>query len=91
MPFGLTNAPATFQYCMNQVFKPLLRKCVLIFFNDILVYNSTFEKHWSHLQQVFELMQLHQIYAKESKCVFSITKIEYLGHFISEQGIETDP
>ena len=76
---------------MNQVFKPLLRKCVLIFFDDILVYSDSLDHHFYHLTLVFDLMRQHQMFVKESKCAFVQSKVEYLGHFISACGVETDP
>jgi hypothetical protein len=91
MPFGLTNAPATFQCLMNAVFQQLMRKCVLIFMDDILVYSPSLETHVVHLQQVFQVLETHQLYAKRSKCAFALTQIEYLGHIISDKGVSTDP
>lgn len=91
MPFGLTNAPASFQNWMNQVFKPLLRKCVFSLFYDILVYSMTLEEHWTHLAMVFELMKSNHMFAKLNKCVFATDKVEYLGHYISAAGVQTDP
>jgi hypothetical protein len=87
MPFGLTNAPATFQGAMNTVLAPLLRKCVLVFLDDILVYSPTLETHVRHLHQVLQLLQQHKLHAKLSKCTFAQLELSYLGHRISRTGV----
>ncbi|XP_071909528.1 uncharacterized protein [Coffea arabica] len=91
MPFGLTNAPATFQSLMNQVFKEQLRKFVIVFFDDILVYSPTLETHLQHVTEVLDLLRQHQLFAKQSKCCFAQTQMEYLGHIITAEGVQADP
>ncbi|KAL4355348.1 hypothetical protein GQ457_06G015890 [Hibiscus cannabinus] len=90
MPFGLTNAPATFQGLMNAIFKKLLRKTVLVFFDGILVYSDTWSDHLQHLQEVLEILKHNQLFAKWSKCTFGATKMEYLGYRISGGFISMD-
>ncbi|XP_026378767.1 uncharacterized protein LOC113273229 [Papaver somniferum] len=91
MPFFLTNAPATFQALMNDIFKPFLRKFVLVFFDDILVYSPDMATHLQHLQQVQSILQQHQLHAKISKCYFAQYELEYLGHIITAQGVVANP
>jgi hypothetical protein len=91
MPFGLTNAPATFQCIMNQVLQPFLRKYVLVFLDDILIYSRNMQTHVQHLQQVLETLRANQLYLKASKCTFAKSSLEYLGHIIYDQGVSTYP
>jgi hypothetical protein len=90
MPFGLTNAPSTFQALMNDIFKNQLRKFVLVFFDDILVYSSTMREHIQHLQITLDILQSHQLHVKREKCQFGQMEVKYLGHVISQEGVLVD-
>ena len=59
MPYGVTGGPATFHPVMNCVLAPLLRKCVVVFIDDILIYSKSWEEHLQHIRAVFVLLQQH--------------------------------
>lgn len=71
MPFGLCNATSSFQATMNALFRPYLRRFVIIFFNDILVYNGSLAEHLTYLEVAFQVLLAHQFVLKLSKCCFA--------------------
>jgi len=91
MPFGLCNAPATFQALMNDVLRPFLRRFVLVFFDDILIYSASWADHLRHLRAVFAVLLQRRLFIKRSKCAFGERSIAYLGHVISDAGVAMDP
>jgi transposase InsO family protein len=91
MAFGLSGAPATFLKAMNTTLHPLLRKCVLVFFDDILIFSHTEAEHLEHIRMVLELLRKDQWQVKMSKSSFMQRELKYLGHVISASGVAIDP
>jgi hypothetical protein len=91
MPFGLTNAPAVFQHLMNDIFRDLLDLFVVIYLDDILIYSENYADHDIHVKKVLSRLQVHHLYAKLEKCVFSTSSIDFLGYVISDKGLAMEP
>ncbi|XP_038719862.1 uncharacterized protein LOC120012501 [Tripterygium wilfordii] len=91
MPFGLTNAPSTFHSLMNDLFRSFLRKFILVFFDDILVYSHNWEDHLQHLHTILDILLANKLFAKLSKCKFGVFQVDYLGYLISHEGVAVDP
>ncbi|WVZ70681.1 hypothetical protein U9M48_019324 [Paspalum notatum var. saurae] len=64
MPFGLTNAPASFQALMNDILHAYIRRFVLVFFDDILIYESSWAEHLQHVKAVLQLLRNHGLFLK---------------------------
>lgn len=68
MPFGLCNTPSSFQATMNTTFVPYLRKFIIVFFYDILIYSKSFSEHLTHLNLAFQTLRDYSFFLKLSKC-----------------------
>ena len=90
MPFGLRNSPAIFQDLMNNVLQGLLYDFTLAYLDDVIVYSKTFEDHLLNLEQVFTRFREAGLKLKLSKCEFFMQQLTFLGHVISDLGIQQD-
>ena len=88
MPFGLCNAPSSFQATMNTLFRPYLRRFIIVFFDDILIYSVSLSDHLRHLQTTFQVLYDNHFVLKLSKCLFAQPQVEYLGHLVSHRGVQ---
>lgn len=82
-PFGLTSI-------MNQIFMEHLRSFMLVFFDDILIYNNSYEDHLIHLNSIFIILEHQEFYTNKSKCDFGLIEIFYLRHIINNKGVQVD-
>ena len=91
MPFGLMNAPGTFQRLMDRVLQEVKGKFVLVYLDDINIYSKTFEEHLEHLNDVFKRLRAAGLKLGQEKCSFCKSKLIFLGHTISSNGVVPDP
>ena len=91
MPFGLSNSPATFQRFMDAVLAGYKWKFLVVYLDDICLFNSNFDDHIRDLKLIFDRLRDARLFLKPSKCHFCQSKIKFLGHIITDEGILPDP
>ena len=75
---------------MNHLLKPYLQKIFLVFFDDILIYNITWDKHLQHVDKILQLLRDHKLFLKLSKWSFVVEEVEYLGHIVGCEAVRVD-
>ena len=91
MPFGLHSAPATFQRLLDRIIGPDMEPRAFAYLDDIIILGKTFEEHLDNLREVFRRLRHAKLILNAEKCEFGQKSLKYLGHIVTENGVQTDP
>ena len=90
MPFGLTNSPSIFMRVMNDVLIPFIDELVIVYLDDIFIFNKSRDEHVMHVNRVLDVLKKEQLFLKMSKCEFGKTSLVYLGHIVGGGELKID-
>jgi transposase InsO family protein len=86
LPFGISSAPEMYQKVMNHILQGL--QGVVVYLDDVLVFGATMEEHDKRLKMVLKRVEESGIKLNGEKCVFGVSELQFLGHNLSEKGIQ---
>jgi hypothetical protein len=75
---------------MNDIFQEWLNDFVVVYIDDILVYNNSMEERVEHLRKVFQRLRENKLYTKFEKCEFGVMEVDFLRHRITQEGLKMD-
>ena len=90
MPFRLTNAPTSFQFYINGVLRSYLDITVIVCLDDVFVISRNPSQHEKHVRKVLKALLKAGLCAKLSKCLFSFTRILFLGFNLKDKGVKME-
>jgi hypothetical protein len=91
MPFGLCNAPATYCRLLQMVLQGIPYSMALPYMDDTCVHSRNLAEHFTALQTVLEAFRKAGLKLQPKKCFLFKSKVEYLGHMVSKEGIGPVP
>ena len=90
MPFGLAGAPSTFQSAMEEVTMSIGNRA-LCYLDDLMICSTSFMEHLADMDAILTRLGQFGLTASLEKSAFASLKMKYLGHIVSEAGVQLDP
>ena len=91
MPQGVKGAPATFQRLMETCMSGMNMAEVLVYMDDLIVFGQTLDQMEERLMKVLDRLAEFGLKVSPEKCQLCCKSVKYLGHVVSEEGVQTDP
>ncbi|UYV77207.1 K02A2.6-like [Cordylochernes scorpioides] len=89
LPFGLKISAHIFVEKMTNIFRDSFQNITYV--DDLLIYADTIQKHNKKLKGILEKAKEKNIKFDLTKAQICLTKVRFLGHVISQNGIDPEP
>ena len=89
LPFGITSAPEHFQRRMSSILEGL--EGFVSRTDDVLVYGKDQQEHDERLMAVLQRLREVHLTLNKKKCIFSQSRIKFLGQILTGSGVQSDP
>ena len=76
---------------MDDILRPLTNSFIVVYLDEIIIFNQSWEEHLHHIPQVLQTLRQHKLCANLEKCTFGMTQVQYSGYIIDERGVYVDP
>jgi len=91
MQQGDCNAPATMMRAINWLLREFLGKTVMVYLDDILIGNNTYEEHVQTVRTVLKTLEKAKMWFNKNKCQIMPQRMELLVHVLHNKGLKADP
>lgn len=91
LPYGLNVSSAAFIRALNTILPDHLKKHITTYVDDILIAEKSWTDHNTVLGELLNIFRQYGITINLEKSKFGQSKIKFLGHIISAEGIQPDP
>jgi len=78
LPFGVGNIPRQFMHMKNGILKPMKRKFIIWYLDDIRIHSHTLPEHVVHVHEVLTLLMELGLKAEHVKCAWACQKVDFV-------------
>ena len=86
--FDFINVSVTFQNFVNKILTKRFDFCVIIYFDDIVIYFMNKKQHIENVKWVFQRLKKHKLFINNDKCKWFIDNIEFLNFVVFSKNVQ---
>lgn len=91
MPFGLKNVGATYHSLVDSIFAKQIRRNIEVYVDDMVIKSINEKRLLENVEETLRTLEKVKMKLNPRKCTFDIEEGQFLGYYITKEGIQPSP